>query len=110
MPREQVELLSTQKLRRFPRLCVTVTKRSQRLWWSGDIKLKVVGVIQLLLFCNPKMLQLLDLVCRILPGYKQLQLVRREEEGGVCTCSMEFSLHRHTAVLVQCHHGHIKKL
>lgn len=107
MPREQFELLSAQKLRRFPRLCVTITECSLQLWWSGDIKLKVVGVIQLLLFCNPKMLQLLDLVCGILPVYKKLQLVRREEEGSACSCSMEFSPHRHTAVLVQCHCGYI---
>lgn len=98
MLREQFELLSTQKLRRFPRLCVTVTKYSQRLWWSGDIKPKVVGVIQLFLFCNPKMLQLLDLVCRILPVYKQPQLMKREEEGSACSCTMEFSAQTHSCV------------
>lgn len=77
MPRERFEL-------HFPRLYITNTKCSHWLWWSDDSKLKVVGVIQLLLVCNPKMLQLLDLVCRMLPVYKQLQLVGREEEGSVC--------------------------
>lgn len=110
MPREEFELLLTQKLRRFSRLCITITKCSQWLWWGSGIKLKVVGVIQLLLSCYPEMLQLLDLVCRILLVYKQLQLVRREEEGSVCSCPVEFSPQRHAAVLVQCHCGYIRIL